>query len=204
MPPTPIPAQAPAPVISSIPSLLTSGKWSDLLLECDNHSWQVHKFVLCTQSSFFTKACEGDTWEEAKNSKVTLPDDHSEAVDAVLQYLYTSSYQYKRSKTGTDRTVAPFFWTSSSSQRFCDRLVQRPSQMTEGTQLWKTPAFADAIRELYLNAADTDRQMHQAVVHVSAQYAKGLLTSSYGTDFRRVVDDVKTFGTEIHMAALLL
>lgn len=45
------------------PSLLTSGKYSDLLLECNSHSWQVHKFVLCTQSSFFTKACEGDTWE---------------------------------------------------------------------------------------------------------------------------------------------
>lgn len=40
--------------------LLGSGKYSDLTLTCGSRSWKVHKGVLCLQSDFFAKACDGD------------------------------------------------------------------------------------------------------------------------------------------------
>ena len=40
--------------------LLGSGKYSDLTLTCGSRSWKVHKGVLCLQSDFFAKACDGN------------------------------------------------------------------------------------------------------------------------------------------------
>lgn len=40
--------------------LLGSGKYSDLTLTCGSQIWKVHKGVMCLQSDFFAKACDGD------------------------------------------------------------------------------------------------------------------------------------------------
>ncbi|KAK4503133.1 hypothetical protein PRZ48_006560 [Zasmidium cellare] len=201
------PGQAPAQLASAIPN----GKYSDLVVECDGHSWRVHKAVLCTQSSFFTKACEGNTWNEASSGIVTLPDDHPEAVCAVMQYLYTSDYQVK-STPGQTPTLEPLVLdvlvytladkldvqplVQFAAKRFCVRLQGMQSE------LWKTAAFPEAIRELYLNAPDTDRKMHKTVMEISTAHAVKLLTESYGLEFRKVVEEVKTFGTEFQLAAI--
>ena len=41
-------------------TLLESGKYSDLTLKCGSRNWKVHKSVLCIQSDFFAKACDGN------------------------------------------------------------------------------------------------------------------------------------------------
>ena len=46
--------------MSLLSGLLGSGKYSDLTLTCGSRSWKVHKSVLCLQSDFFAKACDGD------------------------------------------------------------------------------------------------------------------------------------------------
>ena len=60
---------APAPVATpaapqlhatKLSTLLESGKYSDLALHCDSRKWKVHKSVLCIQSEFFAKACDGE------------------------------------------------------------------------------------------------------------------------------------------------
>jgi hypothetical protein len=45
-----------APQLST---LLESGRYSDLTVTCGKRSWKVHKGVLCLQSDFFAKACDG-------------------------------------------------------------------------------------------------------------------------------------------------
>lgn len=40
-------------------TLLESGKYSDLTLKCVSRNWKAHKSVLCIQSDFFAKACDG-------------------------------------------------------------------------------------------------------------------------------------------------
>lgn len=58
---------SPAPVATAEPlhatrlsTLLESGKYSDLTLLCGSRKWKAHKSVLCIQSDFFAKACDGD------------------------------------------------------------------------------------------------------------------------------------------------
>jgi hypothetical protein len=45
-----------APQLST---LLESGRYSDLTVTCGKRNWKVHKSVLCVQSDFFAKACDG-------------------------------------------------------------------------------------------------------------------------------------------------
>lgn len=40
-------------------SLYFTGHYSDLTITCNERSWNVHKFQLCSQSEFFHNACSG-------------------------------------------------------------------------------------------------------------------------------------------------
>lgn len=42
---------------------LQSGDYSDLTIKCNGKEFQVHKFVLCTQSAFFAKAVKKGAFE---------------------------------------------------------------------------------------------------------------------------------------------
>lgn len=44
---------------TKLSTLLESGKYSDLTLKCGSRNWKAHKSVLCIQSDFFAKACDG-------------------------------------------------------------------------------------------------------------------------------------------------
>jgi BTB/POZ domain len=53
----------------------------------------VHKKVLCGQSDFFEKACEGG-FKEASSGVIDLTGDDPDAVKAMVQYCYTVNYAY--------------------------------------------------------------------------------------------------------------
>jgi hypothetical protein len=53
----------------------------------------VHKKVLCGQSDFFEKACEGG-FKEASSGVIDLTDDDPDAVKAMVQFCYTVNYAY--------------------------------------------------------------------------------------------------------------
>lgn len=40
--------------------LFNSERFSDLIIRCDDRKWYAHKAVVCMQSEFFKKACEGE------------------------------------------------------------------------------------------------------------------------------------------------
>jgi len=37
----------------------SASKYSDLTIKCGKRTWSVHKVIVCLQSSFFAKACDG-------------------------------------------------------------------------------------------------------------------------------------------------
>jgi len=51
----------------------------------------VHKKVLCAQSDFFQKACEGG-FQEASSGVIDLTEDDPDAVRAMVQFCYTVDY----------------------------------------------------------------------------------------------------------------
>ncbi|KAK5077710.1 hypothetical protein LTR70_001986 [Exophiala xenobiotica] len=68
--------------------LLETGTFSDLTIHCGGTVWHVHRAVLAPRCAFFDMVCSGE-FAEAESQVVELPEDDPEAVDTMLQYLYT-------------------------------------------------------------------------------------------------------------------
>ncbi|KAL0258109.1 hypothetical protein SLS55_007281 [Diplodia seriata] len=58
----------------------------------DGHVYNVHKIVVCSQSDFFANAFKENIFKESKDNLIHLPDDDPAAVRAMLQFMYTGTY----------------------------------------------------------------------------------------------------------------
>jgi len=84
-----MPAKAPKNAFATVLTaglgpLLSSGKYSDLTVHCEDNAWKVHKMVMCTHSKFFVKACDGK-FMEAKSGEIILAGDEPLVVEAMHQ-----------------------------------------------------------------------------------------------------------------------
>ncbi|KAF1953421.1 hypothetical protein CC80DRAFT_477970 [Byssothecium circinans] len=73
---------------------LMAPEYSDLVIECGIDVHKVHRFVVCTQSSFF-KAAVRFPGEESNTGIIKLPEDDPAIIKLLIQYLYECDYPPK-------------------------------------------------------------------------------------------------------------
>ncbi|KAI5357128.1 Putative BTB/POZ domain-containing protein [Septoria linicola] len=76
---------------SLVGGLFGDTAYSDLTIECDGRKWAVHRAVICPQSDYFKKACDGH-FKEASKRHIALQEDSSDAVNAMVQFFYKGDY----------------------------------------------------------------------------------------------------------------
>ncbi|KAK3320257.1 BTB/POZ protein [Cercophora scortea] len=74
--------------LSADAELLESGLFSDVTVTCGSKTWNLHKNILCTRSSWFKKALTGN-FEESKTGRVDIKNFEPEAVEWLIRYIYT-------------------------------------------------------------------------------------------------------------------
>ncbi|KAF2134739.1 hypothetical protein P153DRAFT_278928, partial [Dothidotthia symphoricarpi CBS 119687] len=83
-------------------SLLVSGEYSDLIITCGNNSYNVHKAIVCSLSSFFRTAekfavgkvsLQHGQHQEAAEAKIDLPEDDPAVIELLMQYFYKFEYE---------------------------------------------------------------------------------------------------------------
>ncbi|KAI4640059.1 hypothetical protein J4E93_008859 [Alternaria ventricosa] len=79
-------------VTARLKALLSSGDYSDLKITCGLDAYNVHKAIVCPQSSFFKNAEKFPVGKEAEEGRVHLPEDDPHAVKLLVQYFYESEY----------------------------------------------------------------------------------------------------------------
>ena len=62
---------------------------------------------------------------------------------------------------------------------------------------WQTDVFAEAIREVWLNAPDRDRELRNPILAVCSDHAKDLFREEFVAAFRAVANSVQAFGGEL-------
>lgn len=43
----------------NIDSAFASAKYSDFTIHCGDRAWKVHKLIICSQSEYFQRLCDG-------------------------------------------------------------------------------------------------------------------------------------------------
>ncbi|KAI1119089.1 BTB/POZ protein [Nemania sp. NC0429] len=103
-------AKAPMPVdqlLISLKRLHSDGDYSDLTIVCKEKHYQVHKCIICPRSGFFAAACRGD-FKEAREGKISLPEDDPKAVELMIQFFYHLDYKINAVGTASgDKKLTP-------------------------------------------------------------------------------------------------
>ncbi|KAG8157799.1 hypothetical protein KVR01_012461 [Diaporthe batatas] len=76
--------------MSSDLSLFETGHFSDAVLVCGNHAWNVHRSIICKRCAWFEKALTGP-FLESETKTITLTDMAPEPIEVVLRYLYSGA-----------------------------------------------------------------------------------------------------------------
>ncbi|KAK4118675.1 hypothetical protein N657DRAFT_583296 [Parathielavia appendiculata] len=154
--------------LSSDEKLLRTGLFSDVTLKCGDRTWQLHENIFCSRSLWFEKALTG-SFQEAKTGLVEIQNFAPEAIDWLVQYIYTGICNIPTLKPDTPTkttfvtcyevyTVADYFALSSLAKIALDTLTAEfdsklgPIQLQyESSSDW-LPELCEAIRLVYADA----------------------------------------------------
>ncbi|KAK8184853.1 uncharacterized protein BKA78DRAFT_322883 [Phyllosticta capitalensis] len=78
-------------LLAAFATLYESAKYSDLIVQCGDRSFPVHKAVVCSRSHFFDGACS-HPWKENITGIIDLSEDDHEAVEHMIHYFYYLDY----------------------------------------------------------------------------------------------------------------
>jgi BTB/POZ domain len=72
--------------------LLADGAFGDCTIRSRNRSWRAHRNILSPRCRFFNVCFNGKFKESSGMNEVCMDDDHPDAVEGLLYYLYTLDY----------------------------------------------------------------------------------------------------------------
>ncbi|KAK3659700.1 hypothetical protein LTR56_001063 [Elasticomyces elasticus] len=191
----------------AVKNLWKDNKHADITVICAERSWRVHKVILCAQSPFFAKACDGDFKAsgldgsmEAQTGVITLKEDDPSAVAAMLGYVYNFDYPDDANVDNAE-PMAPIMFNLQifviadkydiphlcriRRTKFCQRV-------NEG---WKDAAFAEVAALVFGDDAGAASQFRDVVVGVATEHCSELSQDDVvGARFQEVVSSVPALG----------
>ncbi|KAK4901663.1 hypothetical protein LTR27_001435 [Elasticomyces elasticus] len=190
----------------AVKNLWAHKKHADLTVICAERSWRVHKIILCAQSPFFAKACDGDFKAsdldgpiEAETGVITLKEDDPSAVAAMLDYVYNFDYPDDANHDNTE-SISPILFNLQvyvladkydiphlgriAESKFCQR----------ANEDWKDAAFAEAAALVFIEDAGAAAELRWLVVELATLHSLGLSKDDVGTRFQEVVGSVPALG----------
>ncbi|KAK5113000.1 hypothetical protein LTR85_011022 [Meristemomyces frigidus] len=186
----------PQPVAQGLKNVFTDERYSDLAITCGDFCWKVHKVVVCTQSDFFCKACDGDFKKEAKECKIDLSDEGRDQISTMLHYLYHFDYDDAHyTKCKLEPTVLNVRMVMAGDKYFIKTLRDLAMAKLKSCVAndWGKEAFAEAIGLAYSNVTASSARLRSLLVDVVQQHAGVLFSDSAYLPFQKAAREQPEF-----------
>ncbi|KAK5121820.1 hypothetical protein LTR85_004695 [Meristemomyces frigidus] len=188
-------------LIEGVSALFNSKRFSDLAVRCGDYDWPAHKSVLCTQSEYFAKACEGEFKVRSTNNTIELHDDDPDAVEAMLRFFYTLDYSdLPKSRDSVCSAVFNVRVFTLAEKYLLVHLREHAAAKfaAAADRSWGSDGFTDAITEAYTTTADYEAQLKRGIMGVVLTHAKDLfdMDGEYH-HFREMARHVPIFTAEV-------
>jgi len=178
----------------------------------------VHKVIVCSQSKFFSAACDNEMLvngvmadrlpipfyshlicrQEKKTNTITLKEDIPDVVRAMLQFLYTFDYDDGIKFADSMEPLSFNTHVYAIADKYdIHELKELAKDKFEGLvkEQWKEDAFPEALRAVYETTPVTDRGLRD----IAAQVAYDNITELMSDDsaFGRLLGDVAALGADL-------
>ncbi|KAB8228866.1 BTB/POZ domain-containing protein [Aspergillus alliaceus] len=179
-----------------ISSLFLSPRYSDLTIICGDIIFTAHRNIVCLQSEFFQRACDGNFKEN--QGKIELIDQNPILVEKMLQFLYTGDYTFEEPEPPSITALGTSLRTSGRhmdshtaifhAQMYAqgdyfliDRLQVKAKQYFVASFIrnQNSSSFTSTIVEVYTSTAGVNRGLRDVVVEL----VKDNLTTLRGSAF---------------------
>ncbi|KAF2434943.1 hypothetical protein EJ08DRAFT_722179 [Tothia fuscella] len=173
---------------AAMKELFTNGKFSDLTVFCHEDKYFLHKSVLCTQSEFFAKACDGN-FKEGKTGVIDLSEDDRFAIKAMLEFLYRCDYHYKLPKPEESRisdsemslhvkvyAIADKYFISSLKNPALAKF-KKCAESAFSSGVIDVDDFTRVAQDAYQSTLATDQGLCDVVVRLTPKHLETLLES---------------------------
>ncbi|KAF1988691.1 hypothetical protein K402DRAFT_402415 [Aulographum hederae CBS 113979] len=194
LPPAPA-ADVVAHLGAGLMGYLASKAHSDLIILCGDQTYNVHKIVLCSHSTWFARACETNS-KNASNPDgrsidsytpiIELETEDPTVISILISYCYALDYSDSTPAT-TQKGLLPITTNvlvysiahkyeipplkRLAASKFA-ALARNSWDIEDGT-LW-----ADIVRIVYATTPDSDRGLRDVVAAISARHARKLFQLS--------------------------
>ncbi|KAF2660590.1 hypothetical protein K491DRAFT_36679 [Lophiostoma macrostomum CBS 122681] len=157
-------------------------QFSDLIVRCRDDEYHIHRVIMCSHSSWFSRVCAKASTESSIQT-IDLSADDPDAVDAMLQYCYQLDYADKflgLSSAGyTIYTLSPHVDIYLLAERYSipglkqlavDKFEARASVLSR-VQVNKDKFF-HAIRVIYATTRSGENDLKRVAVRLCADHAE--------------------------------
>ncbi|QDS69574.1 hypothetical protein FKW77_008189 [Venturia effusa] len=184
------------------------GTYSDLTIVSGMREFKVHKFVLCGRSDWFEKATKKDAFVEGRTGVIKMDHDDSDAIAAMLAYLYTGTYEVTFPRNMSESSpeapghIMMFHlqvYTVADQLRIVDlKLHVEERFQIAASEYWKDPSFPATIQFAYSVAPPglEGNELRKIVVELAVKNAKHLFTDKESS-FSKMMEGNAEFGRDL-------
>ncbi|KAK2752547.1 hypothetical protein FQN55_006660 [Onygenales sp. PD_40] len=180
----------------SLKKCLRTPQFTDLVIKTPEKEYKVHKVIVCAQSTVFLRMLSGD-WKEANEGVVTLMDDHPTAIEAMINFMYTFNYHYKRTEELLPASFHARVYTVAEkySVEPLQKLASHKfNKILKDELWWRAEEFISIISQVYLSTSSAAGSLRGALIEHAHNNMGRLLTEP---DFLRLLQELPEFKTDI-------
>lgn len=184
-------------MLKTINSLLSSPHdFSDFKIIAGESEYEVHRVVLTAHSGYFKRLFQSK-YKEVDERKVTLRDDPSAAVEAMIQFFYRFAYNPPTSKAlfhhSTVFTLADKYEISALEEVAFEKLTGTPERTPDAL----AKDLMKAAPHVYTHTPPTDDRLRKAVVEKLIKNNNEVLKACEKGSFDKTLQEVSELACDL-------